>query len=300
MGALGISADDEQVYRQLLRDPKAQVPEAAVRRLAEQGFVSTTADGTLTTVDPQTAVERLVERRLREVDGEAARIRAARASLPSLLAEQTPIDVTEVLERIDGRPATQRRVWETTRDAAEVLAMHRNRPNLASGILERTLRGLERGAVYRTIVRRDMLDDPEIADYLLTIHRAGDRHRIRDADLQPLIIVDRRIAFVPIKPCEPESGALMVRQPGMVAFLVDLFEHTWELSTDLEPAGDRPSDLELAVLEQLMADAKDETAARALGVSVRTLRARVAAVMGRLGAANRFQAGVKARQRGWI
>ncbi|MEV0268018.1 helix-turn-helix transcriptional regulator [Hamadaea sp. NPDC050747] len=300
MRGLGVSADDEQAYRQLLRDPDACLSPDSVRRLASLGLVAVAADGVLTAIDPRSAVDRLIGRRLGQLDEEIAQIHGARSSLPSLLAELPDSGPTELIERIDGRQAAQRKVWQTTRDAGEILAMHRDRPNLAAGILERTLLGLERGTVYRTIVHRDMLATPEIAEYLLTIHRAGDRHRVMDAELNPLIIVDRAVAFVPITPGDAEAGAIMVRQAGVVAILVDLFEHTWSRSTELEPEPDGLSEAERAVLHQLTAYAKDEAAARALGISVRTFRARVAAVMGRLGAANRFQAGVRAQQRGWI
>ena len=45
---------------------------------------------------------------------------------------------------------------------------------------------------------------------------------------------------------------------------------------------------------------KDEQIARALGMSVRTVRRRVADLMDELGADSRFQAGVEAVRRGWI
>ncbi|WP_244925358.1 LuxR C-terminal-related transcriptional regulator [Georgenia faecalis] len=50
----------------------------------------------------------------------------------------------------------------------------------------------------------------------------------------------------------------------------------------------------------LASGAKDETIARELGLSERTLRRRSSALLARLGAANRFQAGVQAARRGWI
>ena len=49
---------------------------------------------------------------------------------------------------------------------------------------------------------------------------------------------------------------------------------------------------EQRVLEELALGYKDETAARRLGISRRTLRRRVHDAMGKLGADSRFQAGV--------
>jgi len=44
----------------------------------------------------------------------------------------------------------------------------------------------------------------------------------------------------------------------------------------------------------------DEAAARRLGVSLRTVRRWASHLADRLGARSRFQAGVRARERGWI
>jgi DNA-binding NarL/FixJ family response regulator len=54
------------------------------------------------------------------------------------------------------------------------------------------------------------------------------------------------------------------------------------------------------LLLELAGGAKDEQIARALGMSVRTVRRRVADLMDELGADSRFQAGVEAVRRGWI
>jgi DNA-binding NarL/FixJ family response regulator len=54
------------------------------------------------------------------------------------------------------------------------------------------------------------------------------------------------------------------------------------------------------VLEVLASGCKDETAARTLGLGVRTYRRRVAELMTALGAESRFQAGVRARDLGLI
>jgi DNA-binding NarL/FixJ family response regulator len=44
----------------------------------------------------------------------------------------------------------------------------------------------------------------------------------------------------------------------------------------------------------------DDSIARQLGVSVRTVRARFADAMSELGAQSRFHAGVEAARRGWL
>jgi len=75
---------------------------------------------------------------------------------------------------------------------------------------------------------------------------------------------------------------------------------------DAEPGGGDgdgdapPSAAELLLLQLLADGAKDESAARSLGVSVRTVRRMVADLMRRLEARSRFQAGILAKRRGWL
>jgi DNA-binding NarL/FixJ family response regulator len=54
------------------------------------------------------------------------------------------------------------------------------------------------------------------------------------------------------------------------------------------------------IVELLAVGMKDEAILRQLGISERTLRRRIAALLARLGATGRFQAGVQAAHRGWI
>jgi DNA-binding CsgD family transcriptional regulator len=98
---------------------------------------------------------------------------------------------------------------------------------------------------------------------------------------------------------EPRS---LVRQRGLVEALTLLFELLWERAVpvpSLDRGEPRP-DLRRFLLQQLAAGAQDEQIARTLGISLRTVRRRVAAVLTELGADSRFQAGVEAVRRGWI
>jgi DNA-binding NarL/FixJ family response regulator len=90
---------------------------------------------------------------------------------------------------------------------------------------------------------------------------------------------------------------VIVRTPGVVDALRMLFDTLWRQSAPLpgtQPAGDRPS---TQILKLLAAGAKDETIARQLGLSLRTVRRRVAELIGELGATTRFQAGAEAARR---
>jgi hypothetical protein len=96
--------------------------------------------------------------------------------------------------------------------------------------------------------------------------------------------------------------ALVMRQELMVRALQLLFDSLREKAMPvpgLDGQYDGAKDRAL-LLDQLATGAKDEQIARALGLSLRTVRRRVAEVLEELGAESRFQAGVEAVRRGWI
>ena len=64
--------------------------------------------------------------------------------------------------------------------------------------------------------------------------------------------------------------------------------------------GEARPELRRFLLRLLATGQKDEQIARALGMSLRTVRRRIADLMTELGADSRFQAGVEAVRRGWV
>ncbi|GLZ76169.1 hypothetical protein Afil01_09760 [Actinorhabdospora filicis] len=313
LDALGISARDERVYRYLLRRPdgvnRAEAATdlglcaadlvAVVDALAELGLIS--GHEVLHARDPERALDDLIERRIAETRERMREIGAVRDVLPSLLRERATGEPVELIERVEDIDRVYARIAEVREASDECLAIaSAERRHVQPGQQQRTLDRLRRGKIYRTIVHRDALASPAMRAHMTVIHRAGDHHRVVNEQVQPTLIFDRAVAFVPLDPGNPANGALVVRQPGVVATLLDLFERLWDRATDLEPAGDGLNEAERLVLDLLSRSSKDETAARELGVSVRTYRKHVASLMERLGASTRFQAARLAGERGWL
>lgn len=118
-----------------------------------------------------------------------------------------------------------------------------------------------------------------------------------------LTIIGREIVLAPRDPDEPQVGTLVIRAPGHVTMALWLFERLWRSARPLSAQHDsRPhlTDLEHQLLPQLTSGAKDEAAARELGVSVRTYRRHVTRLCDALGASSRFEAGVLAAQVGLV
>ncbi|POX38807.1 hypothetical protein C3486_21240 [Streptomyces sp. Ru73] len=159
----------------------------------------------------------------------------------------------------------------------------------------------------RTLIGAAALDDPTTMDYARELIGRGAQIRISYAPLERLIICDRSAALTPLDPARTAKGAVLIRESGLVAALVALFERMWSAAQELPPAEDAESQgteplsrLERKVLKSLYTVDKDESGARELGISVRTYRKHVANLMRRLGATNRIQAALLARERGWL
>jgi DNA-binding CsgD family transcriptional regulator len=119
-----------------------------------------------------------------------------------------------------------------------------------------------------------------------------------------IMVVDRQLALV--RPVRPEELGLIVKGTPIVTAIAQLSLAYWARSAappqGLTLAAD-PAKLSVEhrtdILELLVSGAKDEVAARRLGVSLRTYRRYVRQLMDELRANSRFEAGFLAAERGW-
>jgi DNA-binding NarL/FixJ family response regulator len=155
-----------------------------------------------------------------------------------------------------------------------------------------------KGVKTRKLYRPGILLDPTGAQHARHVAAAGAKVRITTGELNETIIVDRRVAIL-----AGDGSFSVVWIPAVVAGVLALFDAAWRESTELSDYERDFGDLcEMAprILELLGSGAKDVTAARSLGLSLRTYRRRVAELVTTLGATSRFQAGARARELGLI
>lgn len=117
-----------------------------------------------------------------------------------------------------------------------------------------------------------------------------------------MLVLGRTHAILPEPLGFADEPRSLIRQRGLVDALTLWFEKLWEHAAPLPDLGEvvTTPDLRRFLLQQLALGAQDEQIARRLGISLRTVRRRVAELLAELGAESRFQAGVEAVRRGWL
>jgi hypothetical protein len=179
--------------------------------------------------------------------------------------------------------------WATAQSSAEFTELVRERPA---------------GARLRKMYRSAMLLDHVAARHLA---RDRDRHgahvRVTTQEINETIILDRRLVILAGDLTAGRRSYTVITQREAVQGVTSLFDAAWHSATELDVYDTQIAEIrQLApqVLDLLSQGAKDEAAARALGLGVRTYRRRVAELMDALGAESRFQAGVRARELGLV
>lgn len=198
----------------------------------------------------------------------------------------------ELFERTKHLFATATEVSCAARDLHTWSVAHASAPEREQAVRETTV---------RKVYQPGVLLDPALAKHLRFMTDHGARIRISEREINETILLDRRIAIVAGDRVGDVRSYTVVSSPELVQGIQSLFEAAWAGATDLAAYQARFTELGgQEILEQLAAGSKDETAARTLGVSLRTYRRRVAELMEILGASSRFQAGALAREAGLL
>ncbi|GAA1857994.1 DNA-binding response regulator [Myceligenerans crystallogenes] len=160
------------------------------------------------------------------------------------------------------------------------------------------------GARVRKVYRSSMLLDPSWDRRLAVIRgHSGVDVRITTQEVNETIILDGRVVILGGDLRAGERTYSIITERGAVQGVNSLFEATWRAATELDVYDAEVAEIRVLapqVLDLLAQGVKDETAARELGLGVRTYRRRVAELMAALGADSRFQAGVRARELGLV
>jgi DNA-binding NarL/FixJ family response regulator len=156
---------------------------------------------------------------------------------------------------------------------------------------------LHRGVRYRILLTEAVRADPAAVLRLGRLAAAGAELRTVDQVPTDVTVIDRAVALL----VHDRAGGdvAMVGLPGVVDTVVALFDRLWAAGRPLTDAGELCG-RERELLALMSAGYTDESAAARLGVSVRTVRRMMSTIMTRLGARSRFQAGIRAADRGML
>ena len=164
---------------------------------------------------------------------------------------------------------------------------------------------LTRGVRMRMLYLEAIRNDAPTIGYARDVAALGAEVRTAPTLPHRLYISDRRIALVPLDPDVCGKGVACVSEPGAIALLLEFFDTVWRHAAPLDignPVHPRSglTDTERELLTLLAAGSTNETVAKKLGVSLRTVRRIMADLMNRLDASSRFEAGIKAAKKGWL
>jgi DNA-binding CsgD family transcriptional regulator len=329
---LGLSHDQERVYRHLVGSDDTGVAKLAAQLTMLEPTVRETVDalverGLLQRDDScssgvrvpnvQVAIGRLIQSAEDSVIRQHRRITDTYGVAAALAQRHIDHDPgpdafsDSGLERIEDLSRLDDRLAELAFFArASICIVQPDGSGTASALETARLldeRSLRRGLAVRCIYHPGALPDLLSGESLEFLTSRGALIRLTDAPTASLILYDASVAVVPIATGHPERGALVVRESGLVCGFTQLFESLWSGAQDCLLADSRPDGTERAlnerdaeILQMLAAGQTDEAAARALNMSARHVRRHVASLMARLGAPSRFQAGVEAVRRGWL
>jgi sugar-specific transcriptional regulator TrmB len=310
LAAVGLSADEVGTYRELIGRASAaasgtDVHDDALEQLVSRGLVLRHGEDYVA-APPELALEVLVRQReavLQEVRRHAGELGKRYRSVAR------PGGGDGLLEILDGQETIANCYEQLQRSATREVLVFVKPPFAMPGdeALESESENLDHGVRYRAVYSRDALSSDADLNHVFMAAESGEEVRLVSELPMKLAIFDDRLAMLPFaSPDGAASRAMLVRPSGLLDALRLLFEMFWERGVSLPgtreeiDVGEGPTQEELRLLALIGAGLKDEAIAYRLGLSPRTVRRRIARLMERLGADNRFVAGYQAAKRGWM
>ncbi|GAA1944725.1 TrmB family transcriptional regulator [Nocardioides hwasunensis] len=165
----------------------------------------------------------------------------------------------------------------------------------------RDIAALKRGVRMRTLYQHAARRGADTRKYVAAVSAAGAEVRTLDEFFNRLIVVDRRIAVIPSH--EGLIAAMVISEPSMVGYLVDMFERHWErarpfTSSETSLMRDIAAEQRAMTIRMLLEGRADPAGAKRLGVSPRTYAGYVADLKSEFEVETRFQLGYEMGKRG--
>lgn len=307
------------LYRHVLRSPTASLAahaeavgwttraaQRSFRALERLGLAREAADGTVRVDDPRATLGRLLDSQEAELDERRQELLAVRESLADLEHDyrhglQISGPRAAMAERV--APAEAAAVVEqlfrtSTGPVLQVIRVIETGPGHVETVRRQREEGTAAGRPTRSIFPLSVLEDPHWLAFAEARARGGEQQRYLSDDQ---IVVEFGVfgrSGVLVEGGGPGDDFLLLRPEVVTDAFVSFFEELWRRAEPVPDGDARARDVRL--LELLALGFKDEAIARQLGVGLRTVRRRVAALMGEHGVDTRFQLGLALGRRGLL
>ncbi|MFE2286262.1 LuxR family transcriptional regulator [Streptomyces sp. NPDC059443] len=277
-----ICADGLQYYSDSLqgRATSGECPQC----LLDLGLVQLLPNGTLAPIPPRLAAGSRMERLEQDIEEKKNALASVRTSISR--AQEIYLDSygqgnSHLIRALQGAGAISATLSATVHACQEELLTAQpggSRPQeLLDKALASDLTALSRGIRQRTIYQHTVRSHQPTLEYVEQISQAGGEVRTLDEVFDRLIVCDRRIAFVPDPSSERSEIALVIEHPGVVRYLVGIFDHAWQRASPLRnfPSSRLPplltDDIRRAILRHMVNGYTDEAIASRLGMSTRSI-----------------------------
>lgn len=244
------------------------------------------------------AVERLAAHLDRQEQGLVAlrqQLVSARASLADLAALAPRSRPDEVIDTEDLAEIAARLIRSCAPRIRSMVKVLDTQPGADGTVFEELSRRRGDGLTLRTIYPADGMDGPHRHPTMAMWAAAGEEQRILASTPTEFVIFGRDAVITLLSWGEPDSGYLVIRDPLHIEAFGAAFDLAWASAIPVPEAGGSTDDARL--LDLLGLGLKDEGIARYLGLGVRTVRRRIAALMEQYNVETRYQLGFAVARR---
>lgn len=266
-----------------------------------------TSTGSYVAVDPSSVTSHVVgpmSQRGTELLGESTEWARAFGGL-TLAWRRSPSAARGPITEFHGGEAIGSFINGAVADAAEELLTAqpqflRDSASLA-GAEVREKAALDRGVTMRTLYQHSARRHAITRKYVTAVASHGAEVRTLDEFFNRMIVIDRRLAIIP-----GHSGpevAMAIREPSLIAYLVDVFERAWErarpfTNTERSMMADIAAEQRAMTIRMLIEGHSDPVSAKRLGVSARTYAGYISDLKQEYDSETRFQLGYTMGQAG--
>jgi hypothetical protein len=252
--------------------------------------------------EPVDRLHAFLERAERQLDSKRAELAEVRYALYELSADGARAGrhraggAIEALAH-DVAPSLLRYLLDQTTDIVRVSTL---RIDIGAGIEQENVRAnkdmlLQGRFRQQTIYPMGIMDTGEGRAWARSFAASGEEQRVSLAPPSEFAVFDQRALVATAEWGDPASGYVLVRDPMVVAGFTALFDRAFARALPVAPddaEGHDHDDEDDRLVRLLGLGLKDESIARYLGCSLRTVRRRVAQLMERHAVQTRFQLGV--------